>query len=57
MAPYRKAIIAAVAGVVAVVYAIAMNDDPDSIPGSAETIQGVLTTILVYLIPNSKVSQ
>lgn len=56
MAPYRKAIVAAVASVVAVGLAMIWQLDPDTVPGLAAQIGAVLTAVagpmLVYLIPN-----
>jgi len=49
---YRKAIVAAVGGMAAVIYAIARGSSPDEIQVIAEAFIGVLTTILVYAIPN-----
>jgi len=51
---YNKAIVAALAAVVATVVAIIREDDPTTIPGSAELIAGAVTTLLVYLVPNTE---
>jgi hypothetical protein len=49
---YSKAIAAAVAGVIATVIAVVRGEDAESIPGTVEIITAVITTIIVYLIPN-----
>lgn len=49
---YRKAIVAAVPGAVALLLVILRGDDPSEVEGLASSITLVLTTILVWAVPN-----
>jgi hypothetical protein len=53
LAPYRKAVVTLVATVIATSLAVWRGNDPSAIPGMIEALMGVITTVLVYVLPNS----
>tara|TARA_B100000745_G_scaffold278132_1_gene208994 strand:+ start:90 stop:269 length:180 start_codon:yes stop_codon:yes gene_type:complete len=52
MRAYTKSIVTAIATVITVVTAIVRGDAPETIPGATEALIGLITTALVFLLPN-----